>query len=60
MLDQQNFTESDLRLMFHACRKYQKTLLGAPIDSAEYYQLNDILTKLQPIAYPEAFDEQHY
>jgi len=60
MLDLQGFTTDDLRLMFHACRKYQKTLLGAPIDSPEYYQLNDILTKLQPIAYPEAFDEQHY
>jgi len=57
MLDQQNFTESDLRLMFHACRKYQKTLLqSANVD--EYYQLNDILTKLQPIAYPEAFNER--
>ena len=53
-----DFTKDELRLMFHACRKYQKTLIGAPIDGPEYYQLNDILTKLQPLAYPEAFYER--
>ena len=58
MLDEQNFTTSDLRLIFHACRKYQKSLLQTANDLDEYHQLSDILTKLQPVAYPSAFNER--
>jgi len=62
MLDLQDFTTEDLRLMFHACRKYQKSLISAPYDYpeywAEYHQLSQILTKLQPVAYPDAFEER--
>ena len=49
------FTSHELKLIFTSVRKYQKSLIESP---QEYDELSQILTKLQPLAYAEAYYER--
>jgi len=53
----ENFTHHELKLIYTAVRKYQKSTLGNYFLDPEYYELGQILDKLQPVAYAESYAE---
>lgn len=53
----ENFTHHELKVIYTAVRKYQKSTLGNYFLDPEYYELGQILDKLQPIAYSETYLE---
>ena len=46
-----------LKLIFTAVRKYQKSMIGNPTCRKQYRELNEILDILQPYAYGSSYLE---